>query len=154
VSASGDLRDLYQDLILDHTRKPRNFHDLPGANRRAEGYNPLCGDRVSLMLDVNDDTIREAAFQGSGCAISVASASMLTEAVAGKSVDEVRRLLGAFLAQTTGSRPPSDLSEVELGKLEAFAGVREFPMRVKCATLAWRALEAALAGGEREVRTE
>ena len=97
MSASGDLRDLYQDLILDHTRKPRNFHDLPAANRRAEGYNPLCGDRVSLMLDVKDDTIEEAAFQGSGCAISVASASMLTEAVTGKSVEEVRGLLGAFL---------------------------------------------------------
>ncbi len=151
---ADDLRDLYQDLILDHTRKPRNFHDLPEANHRAEGHNPLCGDRVSLMLDLRGDTIREAAFQGSGCAISVASASMLTEAVAGKSVEEVRRLLGAFLAQTTGSPLADEASEVELGKLAAFAGVREFPMRVKCATLAWRALESALAGEPTEVRTE
>ncbi len=154
-----DLRDLYQDLILDHTRKPRNFYDLPGANRRAEGYNHLCGDRVSLMLDVQDDTVRDAAFQGSGCAISVASASMLTEAVSGKSTKEVRRLLDAFLRQATGSASPDPSNAVDLGKLEAFAGVREFPMRVKCATLAWRALEAALATGEgeeieREARTE
>ncbi|HXU30564.1 MAG TPA: SUF system NifU family Fe-S cluster assembly protein [Thermoanaerobaculia bacterium] len=154
MSVSGDLRDLYQDLILDHTRKPRNFHDLPRANRRAEGHNPLCGDRISLALDVQEDRIREAAFEGSGCAISVASASMLTEAVAGKSVDEARRLLGAFLTQTAGSPSAAGGPEVELGKLAAFAGVREFPMRVKCATLAWRALEAALAGGEPAVRTE
>ena len=155
MSVSGELRDLYQDLILDHTRKPRNFHDLAGANRRAEGHNPLCGDRISLTLDVTGDTIREAAFQGSGCAISVASASMLTEAVTGKSVAEVRRLLGAFLTQTAGSPPPAEGPDVELGKLAAFAGVREFPMRVKCATLAWRALEAALGGGgETAVRTE
>ncbi len=149
---NDDLRDLYQDLILDHTRKPRNFHDLPGANRRAEGHNPLCGDRVSLMLDVRDETVRSAAFQGSGCAISVASASMLTEAVTGKRTDEVQRLLDAFLRQATGSDSPDPTPSVDLGKLEAFAGVREFPMRVKCATLAWRALEAALAVGAAEVR--
>lgn len=154
MSVSGDLRDLYQDLILDHTRKPRNFHDLAHANRRAEGHNPLCGDRISLTLDVAGDTIREAAFQGSGCAISVASASMLTEAVAGKSVEEAGRLLAAFLTQTAGSPALAGGPEVELGKLAAFAGVREFPMRVKCATLAWRALEAALAGGDTAVRTE
>lgn len=158
MSASGDLRELYQDLILDHTRKPRNFHDLPQANRRAEGHNPLCGDRISLACDVSDGRIREAAFQGSGCAISVASASMLTEAVAGKSVEEVRHLLGAFLAQTAGVAAGDEAAgagDIELGKLKAFAGVREFPMRVKCATLAWRALEAALAGGEdAPVRTE
>ncbi len=149
-----DLRDLYQDLILDHTRKPRNFHDLPAANRRAEGHNPLCGDRVSLMLEVQNDTVRAAAFQGSGCAISVASASMLTEAVTGKSTDEVRRLLEAFLRQATGSGSPDPTQSVDLGKLEAFAGVREFPMRVKCATLAWRALEAALATGQNEARED
>ncbi|HEV7671117.1 MAG TPA: SUF system NifU family Fe-S cluster assembly protein [Thermoanaerobaculia bacterium] len=154
MSASGDLRDLYQDLILDHTRKPRNFHPLPQANRRAEGHNPLCGDRISLAFDVADGTIREAAFEGSGCAISVASASMLTEAVTGKTVEEARRLLGAFLTQTAGAAGTPGAADVELGKLEAFAGVREFPMRVKCATLAWRALEAALAGGQPEVRTE
>ncbi len=154
MSATGELRDLYQDLILDHTRKPRNFHDLPQANRRAEGHNPLCGDRISLALDVAGDTIREAAFEGSGCAISVASASMLTEAVTGKSVDEARRLLAAFLTQTVGSPAIAEDRQVELGKLAAFAGVREFPMRVKCATLAWRALEAALASGETTVRTQ
>ena len=154
MSSSGELRDLYQDLILDHTRKPRNFHDLPQANRRAEGHNPLCGDRIALAFDVADGTIREAAFEGSGCAISVASASMLTEAVTGKSVDEARRLLGAFLTQTAGTAAEPGGLEVDLGKLKAFAGVREFPMRVKCATLAWRALEAALAGEETAVRTE
>jgi len=154
VSASGELRDLYQDLILDHTRKPRNFRELPQANRRAEGHNPLCGDRIALAFEVDGGTIREAAFEGSGCAISVASASMLTEAVAGKSVEETRRLLGAFLAQTAGTAAEAGGAEVELGKLKAFAGVREFPMRVKCATLAWRALEAALAGDDKSVRTE
>ncbi len=154
MSASGELRDLYQDLILDHTRKPRNFHGLPQANHRAEGHNPLCGDRISLAFDVAGGTIREAAFEGSGCAISVASASMLTEAVTGKSVEEARRLLGAFLTQTAGVAATSEGPEVDLGKLKAFAGVREFPMRVKCATLAWRALDAALAGEETAVRTE
>lgn len=154
MSVSDDLRELYQDLILDHTRKPRNFHDLPRANRRAEGHNPLCGDRISLAFDVADGTIREAAFEGAGCAISVASASMLTEAVTGKSVDEARRLLSAFLAQTAGRAEDPEGSNVDLGKLKAFAGVREFPMRVKCATLAWRALEAALDGEEIAVRTE
>lgn len=154
MSVSDDLRELYQDLILDHTRKPRNFHDLPRANRRAEGHNPLCGDRISLAFDVADGTIREAAFEGAGCAISVASASMLTEAVTGKSVDEARRLLSAFLAQTAGRAVDPEGSNVDLGKLKAFAGVREFPMRVKCATLAWRALEAALDGEEIAVRTE
>ncbi|MEP7013490.1 MAG: Fe-S cluster assembly sulfur transfer protein SufU [Acidobacteriota bacterium] len=154
MSVSGEMRDLYQDLILDHTRKPRNFHDLPQANRRAEGHNPLCGDRISLALDVQADQIREAAFEGSGCAISVASASMLTEAVTGKSVDEARCLLGAFLTQTAGSPAIAGDRQVELGKLAAFAGVREFPMRVKCATLAWRALEAALASDETAVRTQ
>lgn len=154
MSVSDDLRELYQDLILDHTRKPRNFHDLPRANRRAEGHNPLCGDRISLAFDVADGTIREAAFEGAGCAISVASASMLTEAVTGKSVDEARRLFSAFLAQTAGRAEDPEGSNVDLGKLKAFAGVREFPMRVKCATLAWRALEAALDGEEIVVRTE
>ncbi len=151
---SDGLRDLYQELILDHTRNPRNHHALPNANRRAEGHNPLCGDRVSLALDVEGERIREAAFEGSGCAISVASASMLTEAVAGKNLPEVKRLIGAFLAQTTGSTAASAEPGIELGKLEAFAGVKEFPMRVKCATLAWRALEAALSGDETPVRTE
>lgn len=154
MSEAGDLRELYQELILDHTRKPRNFHDLPGANRRAEGHNPLCGDRISLAFDVADGRIREAAFEGAGCAISVASASMLTEAVSGKKVEEARALLSAFLAQTAGMAPDPEGSSVDLGKLKAFAGVREFPMRVKCATLAWRALEAALEGEEIAVRTE
>ncbi|HXU44613.1 MAG TPA: SUF system NifU family Fe-S cluster assembly protein [Thermoanaerobaculia bacterium] len=154
MSAAGELSDLYQDLILDHTRKPRNFRELPAANRRAEGYNPLCGDRVSMMLDVAGDTVREVAFQGAGCAISTASASLLTEAVAGKSLEEVRRLVAAFVARVTGGEAPAGSEEVDLGKLEALAGVREYPMRVKCATLPWRALEAALADGEPVVRTE
>jgi nitrogen fixation NifU-like protein len=137
----NELRDLYQEVILDHNRRPRNFGPLPAANHQAEGYNPLCGDKVTVFLDVEDGRIRDLAFQGSGCAISTASASLMTEALKGRSVEEARELFHDFHEMvTTGAGEGSP----ELGKLAVFGGVREFPMRVKCATLAWHTLLAAL----------
>ena len=146
-----DLRDLYQEVILDHNRRPRNFGVLPSANHQAEGYNPLCGDKVTVFLDMEDDRIRDVAFQGAGCAISTASASLMTEAFKGLSVEEVRTLFRGFhdLVTTGGAA-----GGPELGKLEAFAGVSEFPMRVKCATLAWHAAMAALEARDEPVSTE
>ncbi len=147
----SELRELYQEVILDHSRHPRNFGRPPRHSHRAEGYNPLCGDRVTLYLELEDDTVREAAFEGSGCAISTASASMMTEAVRGKRREEVERLFEAFHAMLTRDDAP----EVErLGKLAAFEGVREFPVRVKCATLAWHTLKAALERRPEPVSTE
>ncbi|HSS50575.1 MAG TPA: SUF system NifU family Fe-S cluster assembly protein [Thermoanaerobaculia bacterium] len=137
----NDLRELYQDIILDHNRHPRNFGPLPAANHHAEGNNPLCGDQVSVRLDVEDGRIRDVAFQGVGCAISMASASLMTTAIKGQTLEEARRLFHAFHdLLTTGAGESSP----ELGKLAAFTGVREFPMRVKCATLPWHTLLAAL----------
>lgn len=152
MSDLTDLTDLYQEIILEHNRSPRNFRELPEANRRANGHNPLCGDRVALALAVQDEAIREVAFQGSGCAISTASASLLTEAVRGLPLDEAKALSAAFCDRVTGVTGAD--SERDLGKLEALVGVREFPMRVKCATLPWRALEAAIASGDAPVSTE
>ena len=137
----SDLRDLYQEVILDHSRKPRNFRVLPGEARCADGHNPLCGDRVTVFLDVREGRIEEATFQGNGCASSTASASMMTEALRGKSIDEVDRLFGLFHDLVTGK---AALDAETLGKLAAFEGVREFPVRVKCATLPWHTLRAAL----------
>jgi nitrogen fixation protein NifU and related proteins len=137
----NDLRDLYQEVILDHNRRPRNFGPLAAANHQAEGDNPLCGDKVSVLLDVEDGRIQDIAFQGVGCAISMASASLMTEALKGQTVEEARRLFHVFHdLLTTGAGESSP----ELGKLAVFTGVREFPMRVKCATLAWHTLLAAL----------
>jgi nitrogen fixation NifU-like protein len=147
----GDLRDLYQDVILDHNRRPRNFGELPGANRRAEGHNPLCGDRVAVFVEVDaaGDRIRDIAFQGSGCAISTASASLMTEALKGRTVAEARELFEGFHdLVTTGGDPEA------LGKLAVFSGVREYPIRVKCATLAWHAVQAALDQQDHPVTTE
>lgn len=147
----NELRDLYQEVILDHNRRPRNFGSLPAANCQAEGYNPLCGDKVTVFLDVDGGRIRDVAFQGSGCAISTASASLMTEALKGRTVDEVRELFRRFHdLVTTGAGEGSP----ELGKLAVFGGVREFPMRVKCATLAWHTLLAALEGNGQPVSTE
>jgi nitrogen fixation NifU-like protein len=147
----NELRDLYQEVILDHNRRPRNFGALPEANRRAEGHNPLCGDRVTVYLDVAGGRIRDLAFQGSGCAISTASASLMTEALKGRSVEEARQLFQGFHGLvTTGAGEGSE----ELGKLAVFGGVREFPMRVKCATLAWHTLLAALDQKDQPVSTE
>jgi nitrogen fixation NifU-like protein len=146
----NDLRDLYQEVILDHNRRPRNFGELAAANHRAEGYNPLCGDKVTVYLDLDGDRIRDVGFQGSGCAISTASASLMTEALKGRSVEEARELFRVFHELvTTGGAEGHDL-----GKLEALGGVREYPMRVKCATLAWHALMAALDSQDRPVSTE
>jgi nitrogen fixation NifU-like protein len=147
----SDLRDLYQEVILDHYRKPRNSRALPGANRKAEGFNPLCGDRLTLYLKLKDGVIEDASFEGSGCAISTASASLLTESVKGKTAQEAEKLFRGFhtLVTQDSATPPSDL-----GKLEVLAGVREFPARVKCATLAWHTLHAALTNQEEMVSTE
>jgi nitrogen fixation NifU-like protein len=145
----SDLRDLYQEVILDHNRHPRNFGKLANANRESEGHNPLCGDRVSIFLHMEGDRIEDIAFQGSGCAISTASASLMTEALKGKSVEEARRLFHGFHdLVTTGGESES------LGKLAVFAGVREYPIRVKCATLAWHAVQAALDQKDHPVSTE
>ena len=150
----SDLRDLYQEVILDHSRKPRNFHVLQTA-RCANGHNPLCGDRVSIFLDVAGGTIREASFQGNGCAISTASASMMTEALKGKTLEEAERLFGLFHELLTSPRGAPAEAEETLGKLAAFEGVREFPVRVKCATLPWHTFRAAAQGKQDEpVRTE
>ena len=142
-----ELRELYQSVILDHNKKPRNFARPEGANREAHGHNPLCGDRIDVFARVEGDLLRDVGFEGSGCAISKASASLMTEAVKGRPLSEVARLFEAFRrVVTSDARTPADASE--LGKLGVLAGVREFPMRVKCATLAWHTLHAAHEGGE------
>lgn len=152
-----DLRDLYQDLILDHGKNPRNFRVVDGANREALGHNPLCGDRLALYLTVDDaGVIREAGFQGSGCAISVASASMMTGILIGKTIEQANALFDAMHAACTGqgsSSPPSGISAEDLERLQALAGVRHYPMRVKCATLAWHTMQAAVKN-EKKVSTE
>jgi nitrogen fixation NifU-like protein len=144
-----DLRELYQEVILDHSKRPRNFRALPDANRRAEGHNPLCGDRATVYLRVEDDVVREASFEGSGCSISTASASMMTDALKGKTLDEVRRMFESFHELVTADPSKSQTAAAELGKLGVFAGVHEFPMRVKCASLAWHTMKAALEGGSK-----
>jgi nitrogen fixation NifU-like protein len=147
----SDLRELYQQVILDHNRKPRNFRALPTANRTATGFNPLCGDEISLALKVEDGVIRDAAFQGSGCAISKASASLMTSSVVGKTAAEAEALFHRVHAMLTGEDHGQG---GDLGKLAVFEGVREFPARVKCASLAWHTLQAALSGAAEPVSTE
>src|SRR5262249_16484900 len=151
-----DLRDLYQQVILDHNKKPRNFRVLAGANRTADGYNPLCGDQLKLYLDVEDGVIKDATFQGKGCAISKASASLMTAAVIGKPVDEAETLFHRVHAMLTGDATAShDTSGNDgLGKLAVFAGVREFPSRIKGASLAGETLGGALSGAREAVTTE
>jgi nitrogen fixation protein NifU and related proteins len=145
----SELRELYQTTILDHNKSPRNFRVPGSANRHADGHNPLCGDKVTVHLQIEDGAVRDVGFQGSGCAISTASASLMTEAVKGKPVGEVIRLFEAFHALlTTGG------ANEDMGKLAVFAGVREYPMRVKCATLAWHTLRTALEGKPEVVKTE
>jgi len=147
------LGELYQQLIIDHNRTPRNFGSLEDANRFAAGDNPLCGDRIKLYLKVADDVIQEIRFEGSGCAISQASASLMTTAVRGKSLAEALNLFNAFHGMVTS--PPDALPNSKaLGKLAAFGGVRAFPARVKCANLAWHTLRAALQGEPQAVSTE
>lgn len=150
----SDLRELYQEVILDHYRKPRNFAALDDANRKAEGYNPLCGDRVTVYLRLDGDVVAEASFQGSGCAISTASASLMTEAVQGKTTAEVEALFEQFHQLVTGAAEAAGGAAQDLGELEALAGVREYPVRVKCATLAWHTLHSALAAREQTTSTE
>jgi nitrogen fixation NifU-like protein len=146
----SDLRDLYQQVILDHNRKPRNFRKIADASRTAEGYNPLCGDQITVYLTVEDGVVKDAAFQGSGCAISKAAASMMTASVIGKPEAEVEALFHRVHAMLTGANGVA----AEVGKLTVFAGVREFPSRIKCVTLAWHTLQAALSGAAEPVSTE
>jgi nitrogen fixation NifU-like protein len=143
----SDLADLYQEVILDHNRRPRNFHALADASHSAEGYNPLCGDRLTLYLKVNGDTIEDVSFEGAGCAISKASASLMTDAVKGRTTAEAQALFDRFHRMVT---TPPDQPVEDMGKLSSLAGVREFPVRVKCASLAWHTLKAAFS---RETRT-
>jgi nitrogen fixation NifU-like protein len=148
---TDELRDLYQSLILDHGKKPRNFGALPGANRMADGHNPLCGDKIRVYLRVEDGVVRDAHFAGAGCAISTASASLMTQAVKGLGVDEALALFRRFHSFLTAER---SVDPGDLGKLSVFAGVREFPIRVKCATLAWHTLHNALEDVPAVARTE
>lgn len=145
----SDLRELYQQVIIDHSKKPRNFQKVEGANRTAEGHNPLCGDYITLYLQVQGDVIQKVGFEGSGCAISKASASMMTDSVKGKTRAEAESLFEKFHHLVIGEGGLDDL-----GKLAAFSGVSEFPVRVKCATLAWHTLRAALEGKGEPVSTE
>ena len=147
----SELTDLYQEIILDHNRRPRNFREIGEASRRQEGYNPLCGDRLTLYVKLDGDRISDVAFQGTGCAISKASASLMTEALKGKTIDEARALFERFHEMIT-SPPESEVAD--LGKLSVLAGVREFPTRVKCASLAWHTLKAAVSGEKETVSTE
>jgi nitrogen fixation NifU-like protein len=147
----SELRELYQQVILDHHKQPRNFKILDDANLKADGFNPLCGDRIHVTLRVEDGVVRDAAFKGAGCAISTASASMMTECLKGKTTEEAMKLFELFHDLLTGKTDPDP--EV-LGKLAAFYGVREFPVRVKCATLAWHTMKAALENDETPVATE
>lgn len=145
----SELRELYQEVILEHSKHPRNFHALDAANHKAEGFNPLCGDHFTVYVDMQGDAIQDIAFQGTGCAISKASASMMTQSLKGKSAGEAEQLFTKFHDLVTGQG-----TEDNMGKLAAFSGVSEFPLRVKCATLAWHALRAALRGENEAVSTE
>ena len=142
----SDLNDLYQEVILDHNRRPRNFHALADASHSAEGYNPLCGDRLTLYLKLADGTIEDVSFVGAGCAISKASASMMTDALKGRTIAEANALFDRFHRMVT---TPPDQAVEDMGKLSSLAGVREFPVRVKCASLAWHTLKAAMTNEHR-----
>ncbi|MFQ5534174.1 MAG: Fe-S cluster assembly sulfur transfer protein SufU [Sphingomonadales bacterium] len=150
----SDLRELYQELILDHGKKPRNFGPLTDANRQAVGHNPLCGDRLTVRLAVTDGTVTDLKFEGAGCAISMASASLMTQALKGRSEQEARELFEKFHGLVTGADDDLLTEMNGMEKLAVFTGVREFPMRVKCATLAWHTLTAALANSSQPVTTE
>jgi nitrogen fixation NifU-like protein len=149
----SELTDLYQEVILDHNKRPRNFGTLPDATAAAQGHNPLCGDKLSLYLRVADGRIEAIAFEGSGCAISKASASLMTDAVKGQSVPDVLALFDRVHAMLTTPMGQA-VDEAGVGKLAALAGVREFPVRVKCASLAWHTLKSALTGAKAPVKTE
>lgn len=146
------IRELYQSLILDHGRRPRNFNVLPNANRIKEGLNPLCGDRLTLYLDIQNNVVNEITFQGSGCAISMASSSLMTEFLKGKTLEEIKNIFDEFHEMVTKNTEQKDFSN--LGKLEVLKGVIEFPARVKCATLAWHTLIAAVNNNSHPITTE
>lgn len=146
-----DLQDLYQEVILDHNKRPHNYHAMDDG-RRAEGHNPLCGDRLTIFVKVQDGRIVDASFQGAGCAISKASASLMTDSVKGKTVAEAEELFRRFQAMVT--RPPDEPVDQDLGKLSVFAGVRQYPVRVKCASLAWHTLHSAIEARDDVVSTE
>jgi len=150
---SSDLRDLYQEVVVDHSRRPRNFRKLEGADRSAEGFNPLCGDQITLYLKINDRVIEDISFEGSGCAISKASASMMTTSLKGKTQEQAQALFRQFHSLITKG-PSEKMNLQELGKLIALSGVSEFPARVKCASLAWHTLRSALDGERGSVSTE
>ena len=149
----ADLRDLYQELILEHSKAPRNYRELTTPDRKAEGYNPLCGDRFTVYLKMQGESIQDIGFQGSGCAISKASASMMTQSLKGKTRSEANDLFNRFHKVVTGQAAKNG-NQADLGKLAVFSGVSEFPVRVKCATLAWHILQAALEGKQDSVSTE
>jgi nitrogen fixation NifU-like protein len=149
----SDLRDLYQEMILDHYKRPRNRRAMEKPDRTAEGYNPLCGDRVTIYVTVQDGVVRDASFEGSGCAISTASASLMTESIKGKTVQEARALFDRFRDLVTGADDGVPDGS-DLGKLEIFSGVSQYPARVKCATLSWHTLKAALEDRHNVVSTE
>ena len=144
------IDDLYQETILDHSKRPRNHHSLSDANRKAEGYNPLCGDKLKLYLKMDGEVVKDVSFEGAGCAISTASASLMTESLKGKTREEAMRLIDKFHDLLTTDTPASR----DLGKLVVFCGVRDYPARVKCATLAWHTLKSALSGSSETVTTE
>lgn len=153
MSVGADLRDLYQEVIVDHGRRPRNFRRLDGAARSLEGFNPLCGDKITLYVEIDGERVKDLAFEGKGCAISMASASVMTEALKGMSRAQAEQLFEKFHALVTRGDEAA-ASDEELGKLAVFAGVSEFPSRVKCAVLAWHTLRAVLAGETAAVSTE
>jgi nitrogen fixation protein NifU and related proteins len=149
----GDLRDLYQEVVVDHSKRPRNFRKIEGAERTAQGYNPLCGDRVAVYVKLDGDRVADVSFEGSGCAISTASASIMTETVKGKTIEETESLFDSFhkLVTTGESASPNGR---QLGKLTVFSNVSSYPARVKCATLVWHTLRSALSGEHMTVSTE
>ncbi len=151
---SSELSDLYQEVVLDHGKRPRNFGPLEGATHNAEGLNPLCGDHFTIHAKVENGVVREARFEGSGCAISKASASVMTGVVKGKTPEEIERIFERFHRLVTEGADALPGAAEELGKLAVFGGVHEYPTRVKCASLAWHALRAALAGAAEPVSTE
>jgi len=146
----AELRDLYQEVILEHAKAPRNYRELGAPAAKAEGFNPLCGDRCTVFINQKDGVIEDIAFQGNGCAISKASASMMTQALKGKTLPQAEEMFKSFHGMVTGHKK----DDADMGKLKVFAGVAEFPARVKCATLAWHTLEAALHGKQQKISTE
>jgi nitrogen fixation NifU-like protein len=149
----SELRELYQSVILDHNKRPRNFGEVEGANHSANGFNPLCGDKITVTLELEEGVVKDVAFNGAGCAISTASASLMTEGIKGKTIDEVLQLFEGFHELVTGD-PKVEVDASGLGKLAVFGGVREFPVRVKCATLAWHTMKSALDGSGEIAKTE